>query len=330
MALLEVRGLQTWFDTRAGTARAVDGVDLRVERGETMALVGESGSGKSVTAYSILRLVAQPGRIVGGQVLFDGVDLLKLDQRGIRAVRGKRIGMIFQEPLAALNPVWTIGEQIVEAIRLHRPVSRRAAWARAVELLERVQMPSAAQRAHEYPHRLSGGMRQRAMIAIALACDPDLLIADEPTTALDVTTQAQILALLKELQRELGMGLLLITHDLGVVAEVADRAAVMYAGRVVEEGAVAQLFVQPSHPYTAGLLRSLQVEALAPGARLPEIAGTVPLLTAMPAGCAFAPRCTQAQTGCVVDAPPLTAIGDAQRVACFAPLRWAWPERVAA
>jgi oligopeptide/dipeptide ABC transporter ATP-binding protein len=320
-ALLEVRDLQTWFETPAGVVPAVDGIDLRVERGETLALVGESGSGKSVTAASLLRLVAPPGRIVGGEVLLDGVDLLKLDARALRAVRGGRIGMVFQD-LSALNPVERIGTQIAEAIRLHAPaVTRRAAWSRAVELLERVRMPSPAERAHEVPHRLSGGMRQRALIALALACGPQLLIADEPTTALDVTTQAQILALLKELQRDTGMGLLLITHDLGVVAQIADRAAVMYAGRIVEEAPVAALFESPQHPYTAGLLGAVALERAVPGTRLPEIGGSVPSLLALPPGCAFAPRCARAVAACAQARPPLLPRGgSARRSACFVPI----------
>lgn len=321
MSLLELHDLHTAFHTRAGVVQAVNGVHLRVERGETVALVGESGSGKSVTAYSILRLLAKPaGRITRGRVLFQGTDLASLPERAIRAIRGNRIAMIFQEPLAALNPVISIGRQITEAIRLHRDMGQRAAWERAIELLDRVQISSPRQRAHAYPHQLSGGMRQRAMIAIALACEPDLLIADEPTTALDVTTQAQILALLKELQQASGMGLLLITHDLGVVAEVADRAAVMYAGRVVEEGDVRSLFANPTHPYTQGLLASLQVDRLQVGQRLPEIAGTVPSLLNLPSGCAFAPRCGQAGQRCWSEAPRLQGMDKAQRVACFSPL----------
>jgi len=320
-ALLEVRGLKTWFDTPGGIAKAVDGVDLVVDRGETLALVGESGSGKSVTAASLLRLIAPPGRIVAGEVLLDGVDLLRLDARALRAVRGGRVGMVFQD-LSALNPVETIGAQIAEAVRLHSPtVTRRAAWSRAVELLGRVRMPSPDERARDVPHRLSGGMRQRALIALALACAPELLIADEPTTALDVTTQAQILALLAELQADTGMGLLLITHDLGVVAQVADRAAVMYAGRLVEEASVAALFAHPQHPYTAGLIGAVALEQVAPGTRLPEIGGTVPSLLALPPGCAFAPRCGRALDACTHARPSLQLHGaPAQRSACFAPL----------
>ncbi|WPB55392.1 ABC transporter ATP-binding protein [Xylophilus sp. GOD-11R] len=329
MALLDIQNLQTWFDTRSGVVKAVDGVSLSVDRGETVALVGESGSGKSVTAYSILRLIPPTqGRIAGGRIVFDGTDLVTLPDAGMRALRGNRISMVFQEPLSALNPVLDIGEQVAEAIRLHRPVSRTAARAQAVALLDRVGLPMAARRAADFPHQLSGGMRQRVVIAIALACEPDLLIADEPTTALDVTTQAQILELLKELQQERGMGLLLITHDLGVVAEVADRAAVMYAGRVVEQGAIGPLFDAPSHPYTAGLLASMELGDLAPASRLPEIAGVVPSLLDMPAGCAFAPRCGHAQAVCREARPSLNGIGigtgggihGTHRVACFLPL----------
>ncbi|MFT3801828.1 MAG: ABC transporter ATP-binding protein [Burkholderiaceae bacterium] len=321
MALLEIEHLQTSFDTRAGPVRAVDGVSLRVERGETVALVGESGSGKSVTAYSVLRLLPRgQGRISGGRILFDGQDLATLPEPAMRALRGNRISMIFQEPLSALNPVLSIGWQIAEAIRLHRPVTGRQAWARAVELLAQVGLPSPAQRVHDYPHQLSGGMRQRVVIAIALACEPDLLIADEPTTALDVTTQAQILDLLRTLQAERGMGLLLITHDLGVVAEMADRAAVMYAGRVVEQAPVRALFEAPAHPYTDGLLASLAIEHLQPGSRLPEIAGTVPSLLDMPPGCAFAARCGRAETHCRAARPALADVQGARKVACHFPL----------
>jgi oligopeptide/dipeptide ABC transporter ATP-binding protein len=327
--LLSIEGLRTWFHTRAGVARAVDGVDLKISPGETLALVGESGSGKSVTALSILRLIQEPGRIVAGEIRFDGMNLLTLDEKRLCAIRGNRIAMIFQEPLSAFNPVQSIGAQIVEAIRLHRRTSRRAAYARAQELLEQVGIPSPESRVHEFPHRLSGGMRQRAMIALALACQPDLLIADEPTTALDVTTQAQILDLLKSLQTQTGMGLLLITHDLGVVAETAGRAAVMYAGRVVEEGPVATLFTRPFHPYTAGLLASVAIDDLPPGERLPEIPGTVPSLLAMPQGCAFAERCPMASdtAGCLARTPECSIVASRgeHRAACFLPAaRPAW------
>jgi oligopeptide/dipeptide ABC transporter ATP-binding protein len=320
MTLLDVRALRTTFTTANGPVTALHDVSLHIDRGETLALVGESGSGKSVTAYSIMGLLPRrTARIAGGQALFDGTDLLALDARAIQDIRGNRIAMIFQEPMSALNPVMRIGDQIAEAIRLHRQVTRAQAAERAVGLLEQVRMPSPAARAGDYPHQLSGGMRQRAMIAIALACAPDLLIADEPTTALDVTTQAQILALLKRLQAETGMAMLLITHDLGVVAETADRAAVMYAGRIVEHGDVGDLLSHPTHPYTAGLLASLAIEALPPGARLPEIPGTVPPLSAMPPGCAFAPRCAHALPRCRTEIPTLRREGGRQ-TACHAPL----------
>jgi len=320
MTLLDVRALRTTFTTANGPVTALHDVSLHIDRGETLALVGESGSGKSVTAYSIMGLLPRrTARIAGGQALFDGTDLLALDARAMQDIRGNRIAMIFQEPMSALNPVMRIGDQIAEAIRLHRQVTRAQAAERAVGLLEQVRMPSPAARAGDYPHQLSGGMRQRAMIAIALACEPDLLIADEPTTALDVTTQAQILALLKRLQAETGMAMLLITHDLGVVAETADRAAVMYAGRIVEHGDVGDLLSHPTHPYTAGLLASLAIEALPPGARLPEIPGTVPPLSAMPPGCAFAPRCAHALPRCRTEIPTLRSEGGRQ-TACHAPL----------
>jgi oligopeptide/dipeptide ABC transporter ATP-binding protein len=320
MTLLDVRALRTTFTTANGPVTALHDVSLHIDRGETLALVGESGSGKSVTAYSIMGLLPRrTARIAGGQALFEGTDLLALDARAMQDIRGNRIAMIFQEPMSALNPVMRIGDQIAEAIRLHRQVTHAQAAERAVGLLEQVRMPSPAARAGDYPHQLSGGMRQRAMIAIALACEPDLLIADEPTTALDVTTQAQILALLKRLQAETGMAMLLITHDLGVVAETADRAAVMYAGRIVEHGDVGDLLSHPTHPYTAGLLASLAIEALPPGARLPEIPGTVPPLSAMPPGCAFAPRCAHALPRCRTEIPTLRREGGRQ-TACHAPL----------
>jgi oligopeptide/dipeptide ABC transporter ATP-binding protein len=320
MTLLDVRALRTTFTTANGPVTALHDVSLHIDRGETLALVGESGSGKSVTAYSIMGLLPRrTARIAGGQALFEGTDLLALDARAMQDIRGNRIAMIFQEPMSALNPVMRIGDQIAEAIRLHRQVTHAQAAERAVGLLEQVRMPSSAARAGDYPHQLSGGMRQRAMIAIALACEPDLLIADEPTTALDVTTQAQILALLKRLQAETGMAMLLITHDLGVVAETADRAAVMYAGRIVEHGDVGDLLSHPTHPYTAGLLASLAIEALPPGARLPEIPGTVPPLSAMPPGCAFAPRCAHALPRCRTEIPTLRREGGRQ-TACHAPL----------
>jgi len=322
--LLEVRNLQTHFVTRAGVAKAVDGVSFEIAPGETLALVGESGCGKSVTAFSILRLIADPpGRIVGGSILFEGRDLLTLSEAEMRAVRGDRIAMIFQEPMTALNPVFTVGEQIVEAVRQHRALDRKTAWRRTVELLERVRIPDAARRAHDYPHRLSGGMRQRVMIAMALACEPRILIADEPTTALDVTIQAQILDLIGELKRDLSMGVLLITHDLGVVAQHARRVAVMYAGRIVEQGPIADLFAHPLHPYTCGLLASIPKGGAEPD-RLAEIEGMVPALTDMPAGCAFESRCPRAFERCKRERPELLSAEPQRHVACFA----AMPELV--
>jgi len=315
-ALLEVRGLTTWFETRRGIARAVNGVNLSLAAGQALALVGESGSGKSVTASSILRLVAPPGRIVAGEVLLEGTDLLTLSAAQMRAVRGRRVAMIFQDPSTALNPVQTIGAQIVEAIRLHRDVSASTARTLALDLLDRVQIPAPQQRFGDYPHRLSGGMRQRAMIAIAIACEPALLIADEPTTALDVTTQAQILDLLRRLQSSMGLGILLITHDLGVVAELADTVAVMYAGRIVEHGPAMSVFEAPRHPYTAGLL-ACQNNDDAVLRRLMEIPGTVPSLLDLPTGCAFAPRCRHAVAACRAGVP-IMGTGDHAAACLFA------------
>jgi oligopeptide/dipeptide ABC transporter ATP-binding protein len=309
--LLEVQGLKTHFFTDEGVVRAVDGVDFEVERGKTLCLVGESGCGKSVTARSILQIVDRPGRIVAGKILLrrrasDGaaqreevVDLAALDPRGqqIRELRGKEIAMIFQEPMTSLSPVYTIGNQVMEAILLHLPVTQKQARERAIELLRRVGIPRPEQRIDAYPFQLSGGMRQRAMIAMALACNPSLLIADEPTTALDVTTQAQILELLRELQRERGMAILLITHDLGVVAEMADDVAVMYLGIVAERGDVDSIFHQPRHPYTRALLRSIPRVGLKAGQRLSPIAGMVPGPFNRPAGCPFHTRCDSFMPG---------------------------------
>ena len=320
-AVLEVKGLKTVFFTNSGLFRAVDDVSFTVGRGETLAIVGESGCGKSVTALSIMRLVPDPpGRIVGGSVVLEGTDLLGLDEAEMRAIRGNRISMIFQEPMTSLNPVMRIGDQITEAVCLHRPMAQKDAWAKAVEMLRLVRIPEPERRASEYPHQLSGGMRQRAMIAMALACRPALLIADEPTTALDVTIQAQILALVLELQKELGMGLVLITHDLGVVAQTAQRVIVMYAGKKVEEADVETLFAHPRHPYTRGLMASIPAVPL-PGAktdaRLVEIPGMVPSLTNLPAGCAFAPRCELAIARCREEYPPLQAFGTNHLAACW-------------
>jgi peptide/nickel transport system ATP-binding protein len=302
--VLEVQDLQTYFYTRAGLVKAVDGVSFSLGRGETLAIVGESGCGKSVTALSLMRLVADPpGRIVGGAVRLGGIDLLGLDGAAMRQIRGKEISMIFQEPMTSLNPVMTIGRQIGEALLLHGTSSRQAARARTLEMLQVVGIPDPVQRIKEYPHQLSGGMRQRAMIAMALACNPKVLIADEPTSALDVTIQAQILELMAKLRHELGTGVILITHDLGVVAETAERVIVMYAGRKVEEAAVGDLFAHAQHPYTRGLMGSIPRLALmrheaAPAWRLQEIPGMVPALSNLPAGCAFAPRCALASDVC--------------------------------
>jgi oligopeptide/dipeptide ABC transporter ATP-binding protein len=315
--LLAVEGLVTTFPAAGGRRVAVvDGVDLAVARGEVVALVGESGCGKSLTALSIVRLVPKPGLVAAGRVRLDGRPLEALGPGGWRRVRGREIAMIFQEPMTSLNPVQTVGAQVVEAVRLHERVSRAAARSRALALFERVGIPDPAARLDAYPHQLSGGMKQRAMIAMALAARPKLLIADEPTTALDVTIQAQILELLRELGRELGMGVLLITHDLGVVNELADRVAVMYAGRVVEQGTREELLAAPRHPYTEGLLRSLPGRA-ARGARLAEIPGAVPPPEAWPAGCRFADRCPRAFAACA-DAPGWTPLSASHAVRCHA------------
>ena len=319
--VLEVKDLQTVFFTNSGLFKAVDHVSFSLRRGETLAIVGESGCGKSVSALSIMRLIPDPpGRIIGGQVLLDGTDLLALSEAEMRDIRGNRISMIFQEPMTSLNPVIRIGDQIAEAVRLHRNVQAREARDRAVEMLKLVRISEPARRARDYPHQLSGGMRQRAMIAMALACRPGLLVADEPTTALDVTIQAQILNLMLELQQELGMGLILITHDLGVVAQTAQRVVVMYAGRKVEEADVETLFEQPLHPYTRGLMASMPKLPQAGGeaqARLTEISGTVPSLVRLPPGCAFAPRCPLAIDRCRSESPPLQSFGHDHQAACW-------------
>jgi len=312
--VLDVKNLQTVFFTASGLFRAVDDVSFHVRRGETLAIVGESGCGKSVSALSIMRLVPDPpGRIVGGSVTLEGIDLLGISEAEMRKIRGNRMSMIFQEPMTSLNPVMRIGDQITEVVRLHQDMTAKQAWTKAVEMLRLVRIPEPERRAHEYPHQLSGGMRQRAMIAMALACRPVLLIADEPTTALDVTIQAQILALIVDLQKTLGTGLILITHDLGVVAQTAQRVIVMYAGKKVEEATVEALFENPRHPYTRGLMASMPA-VISLGAkedvRLNEIPGMVPSLTNLPPGCAFAPRCQFAIDRCRTEYPPLQDFGD--------------------
>ena len=306
--LLVVRELRTWFHTDAGTARAVDGIDFQLERGEVLGIVGESGSGKSVTSLSIMQLVpGPPGELQpGSSISLRGEELVGASETRLRQLRGNDLAMIFQEPMTSLNPVHTVGQQIMESLRLHRGLDRREARAAAVELLRLVGIPQPADRADDYPHQLSGGQRQRVMIAIALACEPDLLIADEPTTALDVTIQAQILDLIAELRQRLGMAVILVTHDLGVVAEVCDRVLVMYAGQIVEHGSVTEIFREPRHPYTEGLLRA--IPRLGHGRdRLAVIPGGVPSPVAWPVGCRFHPRCPYAWGRCVAEPPPLLA-----------------------
>ncbi|WP_448535116.1 ABC transporter ATP-binding protein [Pseudothermotoga sp.] len=314
--LLSVKNLKTYFYTDDGTVKAVDGVDFDVYQGETLGIVGESGCGKSVTALSILRILDEKGKIVEGQVLLDGVDLTKIDEQEMRKIRGKDIAIIFQEPMVALNPVFTVGEQIVEAIMLHQKVDEKAARVMAIDLLRKVGIPEPEKRIDQYPHELSGGMRQRAMIAMALSCKPKVLIADEPTTALDVTIQAQIMELMKELQREYGMAIVLITHDLGLIAENADRVVVMYAGKVVEYADVKTLFNDPKHPYTWGLLHAiprLDIEQT----RLYNIPGVVPDPLHFPSGCKFHPRCEFKEERCTREEPQLIEVGQNHTVRCF-------------
>jgi len=313
--LLSVEGLETHFPTSQGVLRAVDGVSFTIDRGEVLGLVGESGCGKSVTSLSIMRLVPPPGRVAAGRVLFEGEDLLAKDAEAMRRVRGARIAMIFQEPMTSLNPVFSIGDQIASAILAHSGAGRRDAWQRTVEMLDLVQIPSARQRVRDFPHQLSGGLRQRAMIAMALASGPALLIADEPTTALDVTIQAQILDLLRRLQAERGMAVLLITHDLGVVAELCHRVAVIYAGRIVEMAPVTSLFARPLHPYTRGLLQCLPHPSRF-GQPLASIEGVPPDLRQRGAGCRFAPRCSYAVAACLRDEPTLEEREPGHFVAC--------------
>jgi peptide/nickel transport system ATP-binding protein len=317
--LLEIKGLKTHFATDDGIVQAVDGVDITVNKGETLCVVGESGCGKTVTAMSILKLIAMPpGRIVEGQIVFDGRDLVQLNSKQLDHIRAKEIGFIFQEPMTSLNPVLTVGEQIAESLRCHEGLSKKDALARTVEMLKLVQIPNAEERVHHYPHQFSGGMRQRVMIAMALACKPKLVIADEPTTALDVTIQAQILDLLQDMKERFGMAVMLITHAMGVVAETAQRVVVMYAGKVVEEASVDKLFENPRHPYTQGLIRSIPRMDLESEQkdRLQAIGGAVPILINPAPGCRFAPRCPYATGLCAEQEPVLREIAPCHRIAC--------------
>ena len=320
VALLEIKGLKTHFKTDDGWLHAVDGVDIAIDAGETVCVVGESGCGKSVTAKTVMKLIDMPpGKIVDGQVLWQGRDLVPLSSQQMQAIRAKEIAIIFQEPMTSLNPVFTVGEQIAESLRLHEGLSRKDAMDRAVEMLRLVRIPTPERRVHDYPHQFSGGMRQRVMIAIALACKPKLLIADEPTTALDVTIQAQILDLMSELKDSMGMAVMLITHAMGVVAEVAQRVVVMYAGKVVEEAPVEALFASPRHPYTQGLIRSIPRIDLAAThkTRLEAIPGTVPKLIEPGEGCRFAGRCRHATDACRAATPPLREVAPGHKVACI-------------
>ena len=321
MHLLQLQNLKTYFFTFEGVAKAVDDVSFYLDKGKVLGIVGESGCGKSVMAQSIMRLIPiPPGKIVGGQILFDGLNLVELPFEDLRLIRGKRIAMIFQEPMTSLNPVYTIGDQISEMFILHEKRPRRESWERAIEMLHKVQIPAPERRVHEYPHQLSGGMRQRAMIAMALACNPEILIADEPTTALDVTIQAQILELMMKLQEDFDTAIMMITHDLGVIAEIAKRVVVMYAGKVVEEGSTQAIFEDPKHPYTRGLLKSipkLGERAIHGRRRLQEIAGIVPSLYDLPAGCRFLPRCPHAMEICRQEVPELIDQGDQHSVRCY-------------
>jgi oligopeptide/dipeptide ABC transporter ATP-binding protein len=324
VALLDVRGLRTCFFTPEGEARAVDGVSFSIDAGQTLGLVGESGCGKTMTALSILRLTPPTSRITAGQIVFDGRDLLTLSDAEMRHLRGNAIAMIFQEPMSSLNPVFTVGNQVAEAVRIHQGLGRRAAHERAVEMLRLVEIPEPERRVNEYPHQLSGGMRQRVMIAMALSCSPRLLIADEPTTALDVTIQAQILDLLASLQARLGMAMILVTHDLGIVAERAGAVAIMYAGRIVEHAPVRAIFARPLHPYTRGLLRSVPKVGAHKTRRLEAIPGLVPDLLALPSGCHFRDRCPKAISPCAVDDPALAELEAGHGVACLRAAEPGW------
>ena len=317
--LLEINDLQTQFPTRAGLVKSVNGVSFHIDEGELLGLVGESGCGKSITALSIMRLIAEPGRIAGGSIKFKGEELTMASDDRMREIRGNDIAMIFQDPMTSLNPVYTVGEQIAEALRLHRKLDKKQAWDAAIEAMKEVSIPSPERRVNDYPHQLSGGMRQRVMIAMALACDPELLIADEPTTALDVTIQAQILELLDDLRKTRKLAVLLITHDLGVIAETADRVCVMYTGKIVEESGIDEIFAKPKHPYTQGLLKSvpkLSTGAIEKDVRLQTIEGTVPSPTNLPDGCHFAPRCAYRMERCVHGEIPLYELPNDVKVRC--------------
>jgi len=318
--LLEVKNLRTYFYTEDGVVKAVDGVDFHLDRGEVLGLVGESGCGKSVTSHSIMRLIGQPGKIVGGEIWFDGRDLAKLSEGEMRQIRGNRISMIFQQPTSCLNPVFKVGDQIAEVLDIHQSLGKEKGWARATELLKMVGIPEPEKRAHAYPHEMSGGMAQRVMIAMALACVPELLIADEPTTALDVTIQAQILNLMRDMHRNMETSIILITHDLGIVADMCNRVAVMYAGRIIEQTDVRTLFKNPQHPYTRGLIGSIPVLGQVQD-ELEVIPGSVPNLIDLPSGCRFAPRCRARLehhlTRCVEQEPDLLSIGANHTVRCW-------------
>ena len=318
--LLEVKNLKTYFFTEDGVVKAVDGVDFYLRRGEVLGLVGESGCGKSVTSHSIMRLIGQPGKIVEGEILFDGRDLAKLSEKEMRRIRGNRISMIFQQPTSCLNPVFKVGDQISEVLDIHQKLGKEKGWDRATELLKMVGIPEPEKRAHSYPHEMSGGMAQRVMIAMALACVPELLIADEPTTALDVTIQAQILSLMRNLHQNMETSIILITHDLGIVADMCDRVAVMYAGRIVEQADVRTLFKNPQHPYTRGLIGSVPVLGVVKS-ELEVIPGSVPNLIDLPPGCRFAPRCRARLEynlqKCVVEEPPLFSVGRDHTARCW-------------
>lgn len=323
--LLQVKNLRTTFFTDAGEVRAVNGVSFNLERGKTLGIVGESGSGKSVTAYSILRILVDPGKVVGGEILFEGKDVLKFSKRQIRSFRGNKISIIFQDPMTSLNPVYTIGNQLTEAIRLHTKRNRSQAFERAVEVLTLVGVNEPEKRIHQYPYELSGGMRQRVMIAMALACEPDILIADEPTTALDVTIQAQILELMQDLQKKLGMAIILITHDLGVIADMCDEIIVMYSGRVCERGTADEIFYNPRHEYTKGLLHSIP-SIIGRKERLVPIAGAPIDLLNLPKGCAFASRCDKAMKVCLTEVPEEISINAEHKAACWVNVKTVYDE----